>query len=154
MNNSLRIRAATEDDAPALLAIYRPYVEASAVSFEAVAPTIDDFVARIRKALSGWQWLVAEKNGQCIGYAYGSSHRERAAYHWSVEVSAYVDPNHRRQGVGRSLYASLFDELARKGFCNAYAGITVPNDASIALHRSVGFEFIGSFKAVGYKFGQ
>jgi len=79
MNNSLRIRAATEDDAPALLAIYRPYVEASAVSFETVAPTIDDFVARIRKALSGWQWLVAEKNGQCIGYAYGSSHRERAA---------------------------------------------------------------------------
>ncbi len=147
------IRSATEADAPALLAIYRPFVETTAVSFETTVPTVEQFAARIAKALAGWQWLVAEHDGQCIGYAYGSTHRERSAYRWSVEVSAYVDPHYRRQGVGRALYVRLFEELAQKGFCNAYAGTTLPNEGSIALHRSLGFEFIGTFKAVGHKFG-
>ncbi len=147
------IRSASEADAPALLAIYRPFVETTAVSFETIVPTVEQFAARIAKALAGWQWLVAEHDGQCIGYAYGSSHRERSAYRWSVEVSAYIDPRYRRQGVGRALYVRLFEELAQKGFCNAYAGTTLPNEGSIALHRSVGFEFIGTFKAVGRKFG-
>jgi L-amino acid N-acyltransferase YncA len=150
--DSIRIRPATNDDAVGLLAIYRPFVETSAVSFETVAPTADDFSARIQKALDSWQWLVAEKHGRCVGYAYGSSHRERAAYRWSVEVSAYVEPNHQRQGIGRLLYTSLFADLANKGFCNAYAGITLPNEASVALHRSVGFELIGTFASAGRKF--
>jgi L-amino acid N-acyltransferase YncA len=154
MGDSPRIRPATETDAAALIAIYRPFVEASAVSFETVTPTVEEFAARIRKAVAGWQWIVAEKDGQCVGYAYGSSHRERAAYRWSVEVSAYVAPNHHRQGVGRSLYTNLFVDLADKGFCSAYAGITLPNEASVALHRSVGFEPIGTFRAVGRKFGK
>ena len=93
MSDSIRIRRATEADAAALLAIYRPFVEASAISFETIVPTVEEFAARIRKALTGWQWLVAEEDGQSIGYAYGSSHRERAAYRWSTEVSAYVAPN-------------------------------------------------------------
>ena len=149
----ITIRSASEADAPALLAIYRPFVETTAVSFETIVPTVEQFAARIAKALAGWQWLVAEHDGQCIGYAYGSTHRERSAYRWSVEVSAYIDPNYRRQGVGRALYVRLFEELAQKGFCNAYAGTTLPNEGSIALHRSLGFEFIGTFKAVGRKFG-
>ena len=149
-----RIRTATESDAPALLAIYRPFVETTAVSFETVAPTVDEFAARIAKAVAGWQWLVAESDGRCVGYAYGGLHRERAAYRWSAEVSAYVHRDHRRQGIGRALYARLLDELAQKGYCSAYAAITVPNDSSVALHRCVGFEPIGVFRSVGRKFGR
>ena len=154
MSDLIRIRPATEADAAALLAIYRPFVEASAASFEAIVPTVEEFAARIRKALTGWQWLVAEEDGQSIGYAYGSSHRERAAYRWSTEVSAYVAPNHHRQGIGRLLYTDLLADLVRKGYCNAYAGITLPNEASVALHRNVGFDYIGTFEAVGRKFGK
>ena len=150
----LLIRPATESDAPALLAIYRPFVEGTVVSFETVPPSVEEFAGRVAKTLTGWQWFVAERNGQCVGYAYGSSHRERAAYRWSVEVSAYVHPDHYRQGIGRALYLRLLDDLADKGFCNAYAGITMPNDGSVGLHRSVGFQPIGTFKAVGRKFGR
>ena len=152
-DDSIRIRPATRGDAAALLAIYRPFVETSAASFETIAPTRDDFAARIQKALDGWQWLVAENDRRCVGYAYGSSHRERAAYRWSVEVSAYVEPKHHRQGIGRLLYTSLFADLAQKGFCNAYAAITLPNEASVSLHQGVGFVRIGTFTAVGRKFG-
>jgi phosphinothricin acetyltransferase len=154
MARSIVIRQACEADAPALLAIYRPYVESSAVSFETVLPTAQEFAARIARAVAGWQWLVAEHEGRCVGYVYGSSHRERAAYRWSVDVSVYVHTDYHRQGVGRGLYLRLFEELALEGYCNAYAGITLPNDASIALHRGVGFEFVGTFKAVGRKFGR
>jgi L-amino acid N-acyltransferase YncA len=136
MAEPLLIRPATEADPPSLLAIYRPSVEATATSFETVVPTVEEFAARISKALSGWQWLVAERNGQCAGYAYGSSHRDRRAYRWSVEVSAYVHPDHQRRGIGRTLYLELLPELARRGFCNAYAGITLPNEGSVGLHRS------------------
>ena len=154
MDDLIRIRPATEADAASLLAIYRPFVEASAISFETVTPSTEEFAARIRKARADWQWLVAEKGSQCVGYAYGSSHRERAAYRWSVEVSAYVDPALHRGGIGRALYVTLLHELAQSGFCNAYAGITEPNPASVALHRSVGFEYLGTFRAVGHKFGR
>src|SRR5262249_19815665 len=91
--------------------------------------------------------------GRCVGYAYGSPHRTRAAYRWSVETSAYVHDAFRRRGLGKQLYAELFVELERKGFRNAYAGITMPNEASVALHSSVGFESIGVFRSVGWKFG-
>lgn len=148
------IRAAIFSDAPALLSIYRPFVESTAVSFETVVPTVEEFAARVARSLAGWQWLVAERDGRCVGYAYGTSHRERAAYRWSVEVSAYVHPAHHREGIGRALYQELFRDLAGKGFCNAFAGITLPNDASAALHRSLGFEPIGTFKSIGRKFGR
>ena len=154
MVEPLFIRPATESDAPSLLTIYQPSVETTAASFETVVPTVEEFAARINKALAGWQWLVAERNGQCAGYACGSSHRERRAYRWSVEVSAYVHPDHQRQGIGRALYLQLLPELARRGFCNAYAGITLPNEGSVELHRDVGFQLIGTFKAVGRKFGK
>ena len=148
----LTIRQATEADAPALLAIYAPYVESTAVSFETVAPSVEEFATRIAKALSKWQYLVAERDGQIAGYAYGSTHRERAAYRYSVEVSAYVAAGSQRQGVGSALYRRLFDDLGQKGYCTAFAGITLPNDASVGMHRSVGFEHIGVFKRIGWKF--
>ena len=146
------IRAATPDDAAGLLAIYAPFVARTAVSFETQVPCVQEFTSRIEKALDRWAWLLAEGDGQCIGYAYGTSHRERAAYRWSVETSAYVAPNWHRRGIGRSLYLELFAALVRRGYCNAYAGIALPNEASIALHRAVGFEPVGVFESVGRKF--
>ncbi len=154
MTETFTLRPATAVDAPALLAIYRPFVESTAVSFETVVPTAEEFAGRIAKALAGWQWLVAERDGRCIAYAYGGTHRERAAYRFAVEVSAYVHPAAHRQGIGRALYLRLFEDLGGRGYCNAYAGITQPNPASVALHRSVGFEPIGVFRAVGRKFGR
>jgi L-amino acid N-acyltransferase YncA len=147
------IREATRADAPTLLAIYQPFVEESPVSFEIQVPSVEEFSARIDKALTAWAWLVAERRGRCIGFAYGSAHRERSAYQWSVEVSAYVHPGAQRSGVGSALYAELLERLAGRGYCNAYAGITLPNEASIALHRSLGFKPVGTFESVGRKFG-
>ncbi|HEY2396441.1 MAG TPA: GNAT family N-acetyltransferase [Rudaea sp.] len=150
---SLRIRAATETDAAALLAIYAPYVAHTAVSFETQVPDIDEFTGRVRRYAAQWAWLVAEHDERIVGYAYGSPHRGRAAYRWSTETSAYVDASVQRQGVGKALYLALFEVLAARGYCQAFAGMTLPNDASVALHRSVGFEPIGVFRAIGYKFG-
>jgi phosphinothricin acetyltransferase len=147
------IRSATESDAAAMLAIYAPFVERTAVSFETNVPTFEEFAARVRNYSANWAWVLAERDGRCLGYAYGSPHRERAAYRWSAETSAYVDPSVQRQGVGKALYLALFDALGERGYCNAYAGMTLPNDASAALHRSVGFEPIGVFRRVGWKFG-
>lgn len=148
----LTIRRATEADAGALVAIYAPYVEETPISFETVVPAVDEFAARMRKYLSAWQYLVAERDGRIVGYAYGGTHRERAAYRYSVEVSAYVDRACHRQGIGRALYTQLFDDLAAKGYCEAFAGITHPNDASIGLHSAVGFTMIGIFRRIGWKF--
>src|SRR5262249_36846157 len=134
------IRQATPAHAPALRAIYAPHVEATPGSFEAVVPHVAAFAARIPKRPGQGQYPVAERDGLVVGYAYGSSHRERAAYQWSVEVSAYVDESCHRQGIGRALYQRLFDDLIGMGYCTAFAGITLPNDASVGLHRSVGFE--------------
>jgi L-amino acid N-acyltransferase YncA len=150
----LTVRPATPFDAAALVAIYAPFVEQTAVSFEEVVPTPDAFAGRIEKSLTRWQWLVGEVDGVVAGYAYGSQHRERAAYRWSVEVSAYVDPHFQRQGVARTLYGALFEDLVEKGFCTAFAGITLPNEASVGLHTAVGFEPIGVFRSIGWKFGR
>ena len=152
MESTPIVRPASEADVPALLAIYRPYVERTAISFETSVPSLEEFARRIRTATVGWAWLVAELDGECVGYAHGSAHRERAAYRWSVETSAYVREGWQRRGIGRRLYAELLEALAKKGFCNAYAGMTLPNAGSEALHRSVGFEPIGVFRRIGWKF--
>jgi len=150
----MAIRPATVDDVPAMLAIYRPIVESTPISFELEAPSIDEFAARVTKYAHGWAWLVHEENGELLGYAYGSPHRERQAYQWTTETSAYVCERARRRGVARRLYEALFEILARRGFCGALAGIALPNPASVALHEAVGFRLAGVFPAVGYKFGR
>jgi L-amino acid N-acyltransferase YncA len=147
------IRPATLHDAEALLAIYRPYVLTTAISFELEPPTLDEFRARVQRALADYAWLVAERDAAPVAYAYGTPHRARGAYKWSVETSVYAAPSNHRQGVGRTLYEALLPMLAQKGYCNAYAGITLPNDASVALHRRVGFQAVGVFRAVGRKLG-
>jgi len=150
--NDFVIRSAQPSDAAALLAIYRPYVEETVVSFEIDVPTESEFAQRIVKSLAQWGWLVAEHDGQAVGYASASAFRDRAAYRWSAETSAYVDARFHRHGIGRSLYAALLTHLADKGYCTALAGIALPNEGSIALHRGLGFEPVGVFKSVGRKF--
>ncbi|MCG8434606.1 MAG: N-acetyltransferase family protein [Gammaproteobacteria bacterium] len=153
MSTALLIRPALETDAAALLEIYRHYVENTAISFEMQVPGVEEFKARIAKVIVDKSWLIAETNGVCTGYAYATSLRQRAAYRWSVETSAYVHIDYQRRGIGRALYKALLADLEQKNFCNAYAAITLPNDASVGLHLDFGFEPIGVFKSVGRKFG-
>jgi L-amino acid N-acyltransferase YncA len=152
--SAISIRPALAKDAPVLAAIYSHYVEQTAISFEETAPCADEFAARIERCRSRWQWLVAEIDGTTVGYAYGSEHRQRPAYRWSVEVSAYVASSYQRRGIGRALYDVLLADLAERGFCNAFAGITLPNEASVGLHTRMGFAPIGIFRSVGWKFGR
>ncbi len=148
------IRLVTETDAPALVAIYAPYVHETAISFELEPPDEAEMRARISKVLPTFPWLVCEHDGQIAGYAYGSKYRERPAYQWSVEVTVYVQRSLHRSGVGRALYTSLFAALRLQGFVSAFAGIALPNDASIGVHRALGFEPIGVYRTVGYKLGK
>ena len=148
------IRDAHQGDAPALLDIYRPFVLETAVSFELTPPTVAEFEARIASAQTHWAWLVAERAGEVAGYAYASAFRTRAAYRFTVETSAYVHPDHRGRGFAGALYRELFEVLREKGYCNAYAGIALPNDASIAFHKSLGFTHVGTFHRAGWKFGR
>ena len=97
--------------------------------------------------------MVCEEHGVLLGYAYASPHRARAAYQWSVDVSVYVHAQARRAGVGRALYRSLFSLLTLQRFYQAYAGITLPNPASVGLHEGLGFQPVGVYHAVGYKLG-
>jgi phosphinothricin acetyltransferase len=149
----LLIRPATTADAAAMLAIYAPYVRDTPITFEVDVPAQPEFEARIVKAQAGWAWLAAEADGQVIGYAYAGTHHERAAYRTSVNVSVYVHAAHRRGGVARALYAELFAVLARRGYCQAIAGITLPNDASVGLHRAMGFTPVGTYRKIGFKLG-
>jgi len=108
---------------------------------------------RIRALVVRLPWLVLDDDGIVAGYAYASPHRDRAAYGWSVDTTVYVNPNHRRCGVGRALYTTLFQLLQLLGYYKAYAGITLPNPASIGVHEAVGFELVGIYRGVGYKLG-
>ena len=123
------------------------------MSFEGEVPSVSAFAGRIEKALERWAWLVAEIDGRPCGYAYGGEHRTRTAYRYSTEISVYLDPRVHRRGIGRRLYERLFARLVERGYCNAYAGITLPNDASVRLHESMGMRSIGVFPRVGWKFG-
>lgn len=148
----MKIRPATESDAEDVLTIYKPIVNETAVSFELTAPTIEQMRQRIQSSLETHGWLVAQDNNEVVGYAYASTHRPRQAYQFSVEVSAYVRPDKQGQGLARDLYQRLFAQLRQRQFHYAFAGIALPNDASIAFHQSMGFESIGVFRDVGFKF--
>jgi phosphinothricin acetyltransferase len=146
------IRLATANDAEQIQAIYAPYILHTAISFELEPPTVEEMRQRIVDLLPHWPWLVCEHGGKILGYVYASRHRSRAAYQWSTDVSVYIDEQCHRLGIGRALYSSLFAILALQGFYNAYAGITLPNSASVGLHEALGFQPIGVYRAVGFKF--
>jgi L-amino acid N-acyltransferase YncA len=154
MTVPFNIRLAEPDrDAAAAADIYRPAVEASAATFEEVAPAADEMWRRMRQTLARTPWLVAVADGGVVGYAYAGPHRERAGYRWSVDVSAYVAPAWQGRRVGRALYDALLPMLSSQRFVNVYAGIALPNPASVALHESIGMRRIGVYERVGYKFG-
>jgi phosphinothricin acetyltransferase len=147
------IRLAGADDAAQIQAIYAPIVRDTPISFEVEPPSVEEMRQRIEKTLRQYPWLVCEHHGEVVGYVYATSHSERAAYAWSVNVSVYIHQRRRRSGVGRALYISLFEILRLQGFYNAYAGVTLPNPGSVGLHEAVGFQPVGVYENVGYKFG-
>lgn len=141
------------EDAAAIAGIYRPAVVGAAISFEFEPPDAAEMDRRVQTTLKRTPWIVCEHEHTILGYAYAGRHRDRAAYQWSVDVSAYVLRDYHRAGIGSALYTSLFAILELQGFRNAYAGITLPNPASLALHTRVGFTPVGIYRHVGYKLG-
>lgn len=142
-----------ETDAAAVAEIYRPAVESSLASFEEVPPTAAEMAGRMRTSLERLPWLVAEDEGRVVGYAYAGPHHQRAGYRWSVNISVYVAGSHHGRGLGRALYDELLAILRRQGFVNVYAGITLPNPSSVALHEAIGMRRIGLYEGVGFKHG-
>jgi L-amino acid N-acyltransferase YncA len=143
--------AAALGDAAACAAIYAPYVLDTAITFELDPPSETEMATRIETARKTHAWLVAEDEGRVVGYAYGGEYKTRAAYRYSCEVSVYVARGSHGGGVGRALYTELLARLAARGFHIAVAGMTLPNEASAALHRSMGFEPVGTYREIGWK---
>jgi phosphinothricin acetyltransferase len=148
-----RIRTAVAADAAEMLAIYAPFVETTAVTFEYVVPPVAEFAERVQAVSARWPWLVLERAGRVAGYAYASSWRARAAYQWAVETTVYVQAEERRRGVGRALYRSLLACLRVQGHRLALGAITLPNPESVALHEAIGFRRVGVHRACGHKLG-
>jgi L-amino acid N-acyltransferase YncA len=142
--------ADAQRDAAACAAIYAPYVEDGPTSFEERAPDALELADRIEGSHA---WLVAEVGGDIVGFAYACPHRSRPAYRWSVDVSVYVAAGRQGEGHGRGLYEALFEDLRGRGFRVACAGITLPNEASVALHERLGFEPVGVYRGIGWKAG-
>lgn len=153
MPHDLLLRPATPDDASAILAIYAPLVRDTVISFEEVPPTLAEMQARIVTTLKTYPFLVAEKDGELMGYVYASQHRTRPAYRWSVDVTVYIAATARRQGVGQTLYRELLRILQQLNYHAAFASIVLPNANSVRLHEAVGFQQVGISPEVGFKLG-
>jgi L-amino acid N-acyltransferase YncA len=146
------IRLATPEDAEQVQAIYAPYCY-TPISFELEPPSVEEMRCRLVKVLGQHPWLLCEDGAEVLGYAYATPHRERAAYRWSVDTSVYVRQGRQRRGLGRALYTSLLAVLPLQGYVNAYAGVTLPNSASVGLHEALGFQTVGVYQQVGFKCG-
>lgn len=158
---SIQIRPAVPADAPALLAIYAPYVAQTAITFEYDIPTETEFACRIADTLKKYPYLVAEQDGVPVGYAYAGKFHDRAAYDWSVETSIYVGMEYRRMAVGRKLYEELERILKQQGILNVNACIAYPRQEdehltmdSVHFHERLGYRMVGCFHDSGYKFGR
>lgn len=149
----LDIRLARPDDGGDLQAIYAPIVEDTVISFEIEPPTAEEMSRRVEQIMPRHPWLVVDQGGTVVGYAYASRHRDRQAYERSVDVSVYVHPDHHGRGIGRGLYTALLALVRRQGYRAAFAGVTLPNPASVGLHEAVGFTPVGVYRQVGWKRG-
>jgi L-amino acid N-acyltransferase YncA len=147
-------RFARADDAASIAAIYAPSITERATSFELTPPDASEMRRRIEVVQQQYPWLVCETADGVVGYAYATAHRDRAAYRWSVDASTYVSESTHRQGIARALYTRLFEILVLQGYRSVYAGITLPNPASLELHKAMGFREVGIYHDVGYKFGK
>lgn len=148
------LRAAVEDDVPAMLAIYAPYILTTTYTFEYEVPTEAEFLRRFREITAQFPWLVWEENGEILGYAYGSAPFSRAAYRWCAEDSVYLRSDARGRGIGRALCAALEKILEYQGYRLIYGIITSENENSIAFHRKMGYHFLAQFPDCGFKFGR
>ncbi len=148
-----QIRPARPKDAVSIAAIYAPYVLETAISFEDAAPSAKEMARRMTATAADFPFLVFERDGDVLGYAYAGAHAARAAYRWSVNTTVYVAAHAHGSGIGRALYADLLDRLTRQGFHAAFAGIALPNERSVRLHEAVGFRHLGTYEQVGFKFG-
>lgn len=145
------IRPVHSDDAKDLLEIYAPIVLNTATSFETEVPSTLTFKERIKLYSKKSPWLVATNGDKVIGYAYATDHRSRQAYQWSQEVTVYIHQDYRKQGIAEALYLKLLNLMKALGFRKAIAVITLPNEASILLHKKLGFNPIGEMTNIGYK---
>jgi len=148
------IRDAVPADAARIAEIYAPYVRDTAISFETEPPDAGEMARRIAEAQRAHAWLVLEDAGEVAGYAYGGPFMSRAAYSWAAAVSVYLDQGRRGTGAGRALYEALVARLAARGHRTLLAGIALPNDASLGLHRALGFEPVGTYRQIGWKLGR
>jgi phosphinothricin acetyltransferase len=148
------VRAAIAADSDACAAIYAPYVTDTPITFELEPPSANEMHGRIERASERHAWMVLEHEGRVVGYAYGGVLNPRPAYRWSCEVSVYVEMGRRRTGAGRALYDALLERLRQRGLRMAVAGMTLPNEASIGLHRALGFESVGVYRQIGFKHGR
>ncbi len=154
------IRVARPEDAPALLGIYGPYIEHTAITFEYTVPTPEQFAGRISHTLEQYPYLVAERQGEPVGYAYAGTFVGRAACSWSAEVSVYIRQDQRRTGLGGRLYDVLERILQAQNVQNMNASIALPEQDdpyltknSALFHEHLGFTQVGAFHNCGYKFG-
>ncbi len=154
MAASVRIRLASETDAPALLEIYAPYVQNTAISFETEVPSVEQFQSRIHCTLSRYPYFIAEEAGRILGYTYASPFKNRAAYDWAVETSIYVRRGEHSRGIGRALYNALETALLRQNVTNLNACIAYPHPQSVEFHRKMGYREVGVFHRCGFKLGQ
>ena len=151
----ITIRSADTVDGGPIAAIYNHFIETSIITFEEEAVSAEEISARITQTYSeNLPYLVAEDNGCVKGYAYASKWKGRCAYRYTVEVTVYLDPTAIGKGIGSRLYEALFERLAAQNYHMAIAGISLPNEGSIALHEKFGMEKVAHFKEVGYKFNR
>ena len=161
MSEKVMIRTATTNDAEAILAIYAPYVETTAITFEYEIPGIEEFRERIRNVLKKYPYLVAEADGIIVGYAYAGPFKGRAAYDWAVETTIYIDRARKHMGIGRKLYDKLEEALRKQGILNMEACIGYPETEdeyltkdSVRFHEKLGYRMVGEFYKCGYKFSR
>lgn len=150
----MTLRLATEQDLPRILEIYAPYVEEETVSFEYETPTPAAFAERFHSVTSRFPWLVAEKAGRVVGYAYLSPAFERAGYAWDVDLSIYVEKESLRGGIGRMLEEKIAEIARELGYARIYSVISAENESSISFHRRMGYREAARFARCGFKFGR
>jgi L-amino acid N-acyltransferase YncA len=149
------IRTAIASDADSIARIYNHYILNTIITFEEQAVSASEIVELITEVTSAsLPWLVAEHDGQIMGYAYASKWKGRCAYRFSVEITVYLDPNSVGKGYGTKLYEQLFASLRECGMHVVIGGIALPNTASIALHEKLGLRKVAHFSEVGFKFNK
>jgi len=149
------IRVASIKDAGDITGIYNYYITDTAITFEEQEVTSSQMAYRINEVLSlSLPWLVADRSGQIVGYAYANKWKERSAYRFSVETAVYVQRDHIGEGLGSKLYEGLFAALRDRAVHAALGGIALPNERSIALHEKFGLRKVAHFEEVGFKFGK